>query len=233
MQHQQTTTHTPDTGADLSGSHAADRPNAATVGGDAQGTSDDAIDDDAAAISASPVSVLSVNDDTSTLPTCDSSLDAAAVVTAEGSTSAVDVTNLIAPALQVDDAKEDTCPPLPELATNTVAAAAAAAAVAAKDVPTACGDPNDDEPPAAEPQAALDAAAAIPTTAPSLSDSHEEDFVENQGNPQMMSDQLKRKTVLELKKLCQSHSIGVTKLGGYKTKKELIAGIVDKFCCAK
>ena len=80
---------------------------------------------------------------------------------------------------------------------------------------------------------AVDAVTEPPHTTLSLADSHEEDFVENQGNPQMMSDQLKRKTVLELKKLCQSHSIGVTKLGGYKTKKELIAGIVDKFCCAK
>jgi hypothetical protein len=60
-----------------------------------------------------------------------------------------------------------------------------------------------------------------------------ENFLENQGNPAKMGDVLKSRTVSELKKMCQKNSIGVTKPGGYKNKKELIDGIVNKLCCPK
>jgi hypothetical protein len=56
-----------------------------------------------------------------------------------------------------------------------------------------------------------------------------ENFVENQGDPEKMRVSLKQKTVSELKKLCEKSSVNVKKPGGYKTKKELIDGIVEKY----
>ena len=55
-----------------------------------------------------------------------------------------------------------------------------------------------------------------------------EDFVEGKGNYEALSDTLRKKTVVELKKMCTEHEIGIKKGKTFKRKEELIEALVDK-----
>jgi hypothetical protein len=55
-----------------------------------------------------------------------------------------------------------------------------------------------------------------------------EDFVENNGNYTTLAETLRKKTVVELKKMCTDYQIGVKKGKSFKRKEELIEELVDK-----
>ena len=55
-----------------------------------------------------------------------------------------------------------------------------------------------------------------------------EDFVENNGNYTTLAETLRKKTVVELKKMCADYQIGVKKGKSFKRKEELIVELVDK-----
>ena len=55
-----------------------------------------------------------------------------------------------------------------------------------------------------------------------------EDFVESTGNHDALADILRKKTVVELKKMCAEHEIGIKKGKTFKRKEELIEELVDK-----
>lgn len=55
-----------------------------------------------------------------------------------------------------------------------------------------------------------------------------EDFVESTGNHEALADILRKKTVVELKKMCAEHEIGIKKGKTFKRKEELIEELVDK-----
>ena len=71
----------------------------------------------------------------------------------------------------------------------------------------------------------LDATAQTTQTDESVS---VEDFVEGKGNYEALADTLRKKTVVELKKMCAEHEIGIKKGKSFKRKEELIEELVDK-----
>jgi hypothetical protein len=75
---------------------------------------------------------------------------------------------------------------------------------------------------------------AHPTTSPptqvddSVTDESVEDFVESKGDYVALTETLRKKTVVELKKMCTEHEIGVKKGKSFKRKEELIEELVEK-----
>lgn len=76
------------------------------------------------------------------------------------------------------------------------------------------------------------AVAPVPTPvadAPSVAST--EDFLDCQGDPVLLGETLRLKTVAELKQLCGTYAVGIKKgKGGYKRKDELIEDLVGKVC---
>ena len=55
-----------------------------------------------------------------------------------------------------------------------------------------------------------------------------EDFVESKGNYATLTETLRKKTVVELKKMCTEHQIGVKKGKSFKRKEELIEELIEE-----
>lgn len=75
--------------------------------------------------------------------------------------------------------------------------------------------------------------AKVPTTAEEHADaadenSNVENFVQNNGNYAAFAETLRKKTVVELKKMCAEHHIGTKKGKSFKRKEELIEELVEK-----
>lgn len=62
----------------------------------------------------------------------------------------------------------------------------------------------------------------------SATDESVEDFVESKGDYVALTETLRKKTVVELKKMCTEHEIGVKKGKSFKRKEELIEELVEK-----
>lgn len=74
-------------------------------------------------------------------------------------------------------------------------------------------------------------AGAVAPVADAPSVASTEDFLDCQGDPVLLGETLRLKTVAELKQLCGTYAVGIKKgKGGYKRKDELIEDLVGKVC---
>lgn len=79
-----------------------------------------------------------------------------------------------------------------------------------------------------EQQTAVVHNASVETTDVQTDDSVNEDFLENSGNYNALADSLRKKTVVELKKMCADYQIGIKKGKTFLKKEELIEELVVK-----